>query len=86
MTMSWDDRTRRRGGVVRPGDGVDANTLAWLREVLADALKSPRLTEWETQFCADMAARAVEQGLALRVSEKQQEALLRIERKIYAAG
>ena len=65
---------------------VDRLTLSWMREVLADALRSPRLTPWEVEFCTRITALAVAQGLGMSWTESQQQTLLRIEEKIYACG
>jgi hypothetical protein len=85
MTMSASDRNRRRGGK-GDGDLIDTATLVWVQELCADALKSARPTDWERNFCADIAARAIQFRTRLRISEKQQAMLLRIEEKIHAAG
>lgn len=65
---------------------ADAKTLAWLRELLADAANSPRPSAWERSFLADIAARLAEWGASLSISERQMQAQRRIEAKIYAAG
>jgi hypothetical protein len=65
---------------------VDGQTMTWMREVLADALRSPRLTEWERAFCTRITALAIKQGAGMSWTENQQQTLLRIEEKIYACG
>ena len=65
---------------------IDVQTRNWVRELARDSVTSGRLTAWERTFMADMAARLIEWELDAVISDKQQEALLRIEEKIYAAG
>jgi len=60
----------------------DDATPAWAREVLADALQSIRLTQWEEHFAADLSER-LDSGQNFQLSDKQIEVIRRIESKIY---
>jgi hypothetical protein len=55
-----------------------------LNELLGDAVTCPRLSDWEEGFLANIRIQLARQGSALLLSDKQREALKRIEAKVYA--
>jgi hypothetical protein len=63
-----------------------APLLAWLDELLADALSSPRLSRWEEQFLRSIMARRRQFGERLQLRPKEMVHLREIEEKIHAAG
>ena len=84
MRMSADDRARRRGAATEPN--LSPQQVAWLTELLRDALASPRLNSWELGFIEGLDSRFRQYGAQLLLSEKQLVSLRKIEEKIHAAG
>jgi hypothetical protein len=58
--------------------------LAWIKEVLTDAEKSPRLSTWEAGFVRNLREGTNRFGIHAELSEKQLDILRQIEAKIYA--
>jgi hypothetical protein len=71
-------------GAHRPG--LSAETDAWLRELLIDCDKSPRLTSWERVFVGDIGLRHAQFDVGLMISDPQMTILKKIEEKIHACG
>jgi hypothetical protein len=55
-----------------------------LKELLKDAEACARLSQWEEEFLDSMREKALLYGDTVRISDKQQEVLNRIEQKVYA--
>lgn len=55
-----------------------------LKELLKDAEACARLSQWEEEFLDSMRAKVLVFGDTVRISDKQQEVLNRIEQKVYA--
>lgn len=55
-----------------------------LQELLSDAEKCARLSNWEESFLDDFRERIADYGDRVRISDKQREVLNRIEGKVYA--
>ena len=68
------------------GDLVGAPLEAWLDELVADAAKCGRLTEWERNFLASVAQRRRHFSGRLQLWPDQMRKLREIEEKIHAAG
>lgn len=66
-------------------DKIESPVERWL-EVVDDGLSSPRTTAWEDNFLQSIKRGLNTYGDAFEMSDKQREVLLKIERKIYAAG
>lgn len=58
----------------------------WAHEFVVSARKSPRLTGWEREFVASIAAQLDRAGRACFFSTKQWETMERIDNKVHAAG
>ena len=58
--------------------------FARIKEILSDAESCARLTEWEESFCDSMRTKALSFGDRMKLSDKQDAALLRIEEKVYS--
>ena len=58
--------------------------LAWIKGVLTDAEKSPRLSTWEAGFVRNIREGTNLMGIHAQLSEKQLEILRKIKEKIYA--
>jgi hypothetical protein len=59
---------------------------AWLKELVTDCDKSPRLSSWDRVFIAEIGLRHVQFGVAMEITDKQMTQLRRIEEKIHACG
>ena len=57
-----------------------------LKALFEDAFKSARLSDWERDFLLDLKKRFEKYADRTSVSDKQWDAVGRIEGKIYAAG
>jgi len=57
---------------------------ARLKEILSDAESCARLTDWEETFCDDLRTRMLAYGDRMRLSDKQEAVVMRIEAKVYA--
>lgn len=64
-------------------DILDDDELARIREILSDAESSPRLSDWETEFCDSIRDRITEYGARARISAKQWDVIDRIEARLY---
>lgn len=56
--------------------------LPWLEKLLREASMCDGLTDWEGDFVSSLQVRVDEYGERTRISERQQEVLERIERKM----
>ncbi len=59
---------------------------AELQELLDDAVRCQRLSNWDEGFLADMRGRVGRHGREIKLSERQEQALSRIRDKVYAVG
>jgi hypothetical protein len=57
-----------------------------LKEIVKDARKSPRLTDFEKRFIDDMQRRLDTYGDRATYSDKQEAVIQKIEEKLYASG
>ena len=63
---------------------IDDRTRAWLAELLDDADDHHRMNDWEDRFLEDMRVRLQREGALMTLSDKQLDALKRIEAKVHA--
>jgi len=93
--MGWSERAPvyQRAGNAAPREPrtpaepeLSPEMMAWLRELLTDCRKSPRVTGWTADFVGDIRLRFDRFGSRLRLSPKQMSLLQKIEEKIHAAG
>ena len=59
-------------------DTLDDDELARIKEILSDAERSARLTDWETEFCDSIRDRVEEYGHRARISARQWEVIERM--------
>ncbi len=63
---------------------MEDQDLQELNTLIHDAENCPRLNDFERQFLADLNDRLVLYDKKTRITDKQQEIIDRIERKVYA--
>ena len=82
-TYVYQARERRSENVAA---ALNHHQVKWLNEVLGDAEKSGRLTDWERDFIYSLWDLFGRYGAATTISSAQWTILRRIEEKIHAAG
>lgn len=60
-------------------------SVAQIREIVSDGLKSGRLSAWERGFLENVDGYIVPKGQYYQLTEKQQATLVKIEQKLYEA-
>ena len=65
-------------------DTLNPTAFKNLKELLSDAESCARLSNWEEQFLNSMRERVLQYGDRVTLSPAQQDALSRIEGKVYA--